>query len=88
MESPEVKSSPSQQSDSMGMDENDGSFSNEYTIFRDDRHDGQIQLSGSPPPKNGLHPHVQVLSISNLEACLVLENATFPESERCTREKV
>ena len=35
-----------------------------------------------------LHPHVQTLSISDLEACVALENAAFPENERCSREKV
>lgn len=35
-----------------------------------------------------LHPYVQTLSISNLEDCVALENAVFPEHERCSREKV
>ena len=87
-ESPEIKSPPSQQTDSMGQDESEESPSNEYTIFRDDRHDRQMVLSDNPPQKDGLHPHVQVLSISDLDACIALENATFPETERCTREKV
>ena len=34
-----------------------------------------------------LHPYVQILSISDLESCVALENAAFPESERCSREK-
>lgn len=38
--------------------------------------------------KNNLHPYVQTLSISNLESCVALENAIFPEPERCSREKV
>ena len=38
--------------------------------------------------KDNLHPYVQTLSISNLESCVALENAIFPEQERCSREKV
>ena len=37
---------------------------------------------------NDLHPYVQTLSLSNLESCVALENAVFPEEERCSREKV
>lgn len=35
-----------------------------------------------------LHPYVQTLSVSNLDSCVALENATFAEEERCSREKV
>ena len=38
--------------------------------------------------RNDLHPYVQTLSLSNLESCVALENAVFPEEERCSREKV
>ena len=41
-----------------------------------------------PWTQSGLHPHVQVLCIADLEACVALENAAFPENERCSREKV
>ncbi|KAL8829205.1 MAG: hypothetical protein Q9170_006274 [Blastenia crenularia] len=34
-----------------------------------------------------LHPFVQTLSLSDLESCVALEDATFPEHERCSREK-
>ena len=34
-----------------------------------------------------LHPFVQLLSLSNVEDCVAVENA-FPEAERCSREKV
>lgn len=35
------------------------------------------------------HPNVRPLSISDLESCVVLENAAFEDPEhRCTREKV
>lgn len=38
--------------------------------------------------RNDLHPYVQTLSLSDLESCVALENAVFPEDERCSREKV
>lgn len=34
-----------------------------------------------------LHPFVQLLSLSNVDDCLKVEEA-FPEHERCSREKV
>jgi hypothetical protein len=34
-----------------------------------------------------LHPFVQLLSASNVEDCVAVENA-FPEQERCSRDKV
>lgn len=34
-----------------------------------------------------LHPYVQTLSLVDLESCVALEQATFPEHERCSREK-
>lgn len=33
-----------------------------------------------------LHPFVQLLSVSNVEDCVAVENA-FPEAERCSRDK-
>jgi hypothetical protein len=42
----------------------------------------------SPPSKlDELHPFVQLLSLSNVEDCVRVEEA-FPERERCSREKV
>lgn len=38
--------------------------------------------------KNDLHPYAQTLSLADLESCVALENAAFPEEERCSREKV
>lgn len=34
-----------------------------------------------------LHPFVQVLSLSNVDDCIQVEDS-FPEHERCTRDKV
>lgn len=38
-------------------------------------------------PLDELHPFVQVLSVSNVDDCVQVENA-LPEPERCSREKV
>ena len=45
-----------------------------------------------PPPVphtklDELHPFVQLLSLSNVDDCVTVEEA-FPEQERCSREKV
>jgi hypothetical protein len=43
----------------------------------------------NPPGKfDSLHPFTQVLSVSNVDDCVELEAETFPENERCSREKV
>ena len=65
--------------------------SNAFTIVRDESEDREQQMSNRlrrSDEKNKLHPYVQLLSISDLEACVALEAATFPEHERCSREKV
>ena len=83
--SPEMKS-PSNRSDS--DEPEDTPASNEYSIFRDERDEMEVELSAKLKAHDDLHPHVQVLSISDLEACVALENACFSENERCSREKV
>ena len=35
-----------------------------------------------------LHPYTQILNVSDVDQCVELENASFPESERCSRDKV
>ena len=64
---------------------------NEFTIHRDER-ETSLQLIRDSRSKandiNELHPYVQTLSLSDLESCIALENAIFPEQERCSREKV
>lgn len=35
-----------------------------------------------------LHPYTQTLSMSDVESCVLLENAAFPPNERASREKV
>ncbi|MCJ1286699.1 hypothetical protein MMC26_006045 [Xylographa opegraphella] len=64
--------------------------SNAFTIVRDESDDREQQLSNTlrrSDEKIKLHPYVQLLSLSDLEACVALEAATFPEHERASREK-
>lgn len=65
---------------------------NEFTIHRDETRQANILhlRNGRAKEKqiNDLHPYVQTLSRSNVEDCLALENAVFPENERCSRDKV
>ena len=35
-----------------------------------------------------LHPYTQILNVSDVDQCVELENAAFPENERCSRDKV
>jgi len=65
--------------------------SNGFTIIRDESEDRELQLSNKlrkGDEKRNLHPYVQILSISDLEAAEALENAAFPPNERCSKEKV
>lgn len=65
--------------------------SNGFTIIRDESEDRELQMSNKlrkGDEKRNLHPHVQILSLSDLDAVVALENAAFPENERCSKEKV
>lgn len=46
------------------------------------------ELSQRNEKRDVLHPYTQTLSLSDIESCVRLEEATFPPQERCTREKV
>ena len=81
--SPEMKS-PANRSDSEELEETGNNYSN----FNDERNEMEVELSAKLKANDNLHPHVQVLSISDLEACLALENACFPEGEKTARKKV
>lgn len=65
-----------------------------YKGFSIDRGDEGFGLGPSRNAKmdnkalSDLHPYVQILSLSDVDSCVALENATFPENERCSREKV
>ena len=62
----------------------------EFTIHRDESSEPSVRQFPRTQAKDNdnLHPYVQTLSISDLESCVALENASFPEHERCSREKV
>ena len=45
-------------------------------------------LSQRNSKRDELHLFVQSLTLSDIESCIRLEDATFPPNERCTREKV
>ena len=68
------------------------SNSNAFTIHRDESLEPSVPKARdthlNASEKDNIHPYVQTLSISNLESCVALENAIFPEQERCSREKV
>ena len=92
-ESPEMKS-PSNRFDTFDEQDEDAEESQQsdtslaYSIFRDHRDEMEVQLSQKFKLNDDLHPHVQVLSISDLDACVAVENAAFSEGERCSKEKV
>ncbi|KAI9699150.1 MAG: hypothetical protein M1820_007229 [Bogoriella megaspora] len=37
--------------------------------------------------RGSLHPYIQMLTDQDIESCLKLEEATFPQHQRCSREK-
>ncbi len=51
---------------------------------------GQVDGSSAGIPDNlkELHPYSQIIGLNDLKSCLKLEQANFPEHERCSREKV
>ncbi|KAL6717208.1 hypothetical protein ACLMJK_005123 [Lecanora helva] len=63
----------------------------EITIHTDEASESTMQHRPFGRAKandyDDLHPYVQTLSVSNLESCIALENAIFPEQERCSPEK-
>ena len=49
---------------------------------------GQRTRVAAPNKFDDLHPYTQILSLSDLDACVALEYGAFPEHERCSRDKV
>jgi hypothetical protein len=41
-----------------------------------------------PSRRDELHPYTQTINLSNVDSCVLLEEAAFPPAERATREKV
>ncbi|KAI9877351.1 MAG: hypothetical protein M1830_004157 [Pleopsidium flavum] len=61
---------------------------NELTIYSESHN--KVQLSEGmkkAEKRNDLHPYVTTLSLADVESCIRLEDASFPEHERCSREK-
>lgn len=56
-----------------------------FVIFTDQ----QLHTSSHPVSIGRLYPYTSLLTISDLESCVALENAAFPiEQERASRDKV
>ncbi|KAK0248932.1 hypothetical protein LTR91_003606 [Friedmanniomyces endolithicus] len=51
------------------------------------RHNTASGGGGINSKRDEIHPYTQTLSLSDIESCILLEEATFPPEERCTREK-
>ncbi|KAK0352537.1 hypothetical protein LTR91_020881 [Friedmanniomyces endolithicus] len=51
------------------------------------RHNTAGGGGGMNSKRDEIHPYTQTLSLSDIESCILLEEATFPPEERCTREK-
>lgn len=70
--------------------DDDGDF---VAVDHEDLDDYSWSFYRPPQPQSGrsmidqLHPFVQLLSASNVDDCLKVEES-FPENERCSREKV
>lgn len=56
-----------------------------FIIHSDDSEDSTMKKKNE---EKNIHPYVQTLSLSDLESCLAVENAAFPEHHRATKEKV
>lgn len=77
---------------SLNHEENDEEEAEDYVAVDHDDAPDFSSLFRRPQPRprtqlDELHPFVQVLSLSNVDDCVRVEEA-FPEQERCTREKV
>ena len=83
--------SPEEQTPGPSSSNELGNHINGFSIYCEDPQDlpPSSRMRGTTEPKkDSLHPYVQTLSLEDLESCLALENAAFPEHERCSREKV
>lgn len=73
-------------------DEGDEEVDEDYVaVDQDDANDMPYWFRRPPTHRrtklDELHPFVQLLSVSNVDDCVEVENA-FPEQERCSRDKV
>lgn len=63
-------------------DEDDVRMSNYGSFFR------RPVMSDKTNQRDELHPYTSILTLSDVDDCVKLEEAAFPENERCSREKV
>ena len=63
-------------------DEGDIRMSNYASFLR------RPAMSEKTNQRDELHPYTATLSVSDIDDCVQLEDAVFPENERCSREKV
>ena len=83
--------SPEAQTPGPSSPNGQGNHINGFAIYSEDYRDPQPsnRMRNTTDSKKGnLHPYVQTLSVQDLESCVALENAAFPEQQRCSREKV
>ncbi|TKA82946.1 hypothetical protein B0A55_01320 [Friedmanniomyces simplex] len=74
---------PASSSSSFTMDADD-----ETNLFRSlARRNNNNNNTNTNSKRDEIHPYTQTLSLSDIESCLLLEEAAFPPEERCTREK-
>lgn len=66
----------------------DGTYSYEERMSEQDEDKMIAALSERSNQLSDLHVYTQTLSPSNIESCVVLENAAFPPEERASRQKV
>lgn len=86
-----LTASPESQARSGDLVATDSGGYNEFTIHHEDEtpNFGTSRFGrGNGTDLSDLHPYVQTLSLADVESCVALEKATFPEHERCSREKV
>lgn len=74
-------------SDSIGSSDNNNSEQqhepqDEPMMFRN------AAQNQSNSKRDDLHPYTQTLTLSDIDSCVLLEEAAFPPQERATREKV
>jgi hypothetical protein len=66
----------------------DEDYDYEKNMSEQDEDKMMATLAQRSKPLDELHPYTQTLSLSDVESCVVLEDAAFPPNERASREKV
>lgn len=66
----------------------DDDYSYEQKTSEQDENKMIATLKERSKTLDDLHPYTQTLSLSDIESCVILENAAFPPQERASREKV